>query len=186
MYYCTLFNLNNMKKIFLIILLISGVGFANAQKATKIGHIDTQDLLESMPESKAVQEKLNNYVKELETQIKAMGVEYETKLKDYQNKLTAGTMTDLIKKTKEQEIMDLEKRIQEFQQTAQADIQAKENELLEPILDKAREAISKVAKANGFAYILDLSSGAAVFHEGGEDILPMVKKELGITTAAGK
>lgn len=175
-----------MKKIFLIILLVTGIGFANAQKSSKIGHIDTQELLEAMPESKAVQEQLNNYVKELETQIKAMGVEYETKLKDYQNKLAAGTMTDLIKKTKEQEIMDLEKRIQEFQQTAQADIQAKENELLEPILDKAREAISKVAKANGFAYILDLSSGAAVFHEGGEDILPMVKKELGITTATGK
>lgn len=186
MYYCTRFNLNNMKKIFLIALLVTGIGFANAQKSSKIGHIDTQELLESMPESKAVQEQLNNYVKELETQIKAMGVEYETKLKDYQNKLAAGTMTDLIKKTKEQEIMDLEKRIQEFQQTAQADIQAKENELLEPILDKAREAISKVAKANGFAYILDLSSGAAVFHEGGEDILPMVKKELGITAAAGK
>ena len=72
-------------------------------------------------------------------------------------------------------------RMQEFQMTAQQDYQQKEAELFQPIMDEAQNAIEKVAKANGFTYVFDLSAGGLVyFSEESVDILPLVKKELGI------
>lgn len=155
-----------------------------AQKAIKLGHIDSQALFEQMPERADAVKKMEQFQLELEDQLKAMSTEYQNKLQEYQQKVAAGTMTDLVKKTKEQEIMDLEKRIQEFQGSAQQDLQNKEMELLQPIFDKAKAAIKKVADANGFTYILDSSKGGGVLYfDNGTDIMPLVKKELGITTA---
>jgi len=52
---------------------------------------------------------------------------------------------------------------------------------MKPIVDKANAAISKVAKANGFVYVFDVSTGAvAYFSDQSIDVLPLVKKELGI------
>jgi len=59
-------------------------------------------------------------------------------------------------------------------------LQKKQNELLQPIIDKAKSAIEKVAKANGYSMILDSRQGILLYAAATEDILPLVKKELGI------
>ncbi len=75
----------------------------------------------------------------------------------------------------------MQRRVQEFQATAQQDYQQKEAEIFQPIMDKAQAAIEKVAKANGFTYVFDLGAGGVLyFSEKSIDILPLVKKELGI------
>ena len=75
----------------------------------------------------------------------------------------------------------MQQRIQGFQQTAQQDLQQKEAELFQPIMDKAQSAIEAVAKANGFTHVFDLGAGGVLyFSEQSIDILPLVKKELGI------
>ncbi|OQY00193.1 MAG: hypothetical protein B6I24_00270 [Bacteroidetes bacterium 4572_128] len=90
-------------------------------------------------------------------------------------------LTDLIRQTKEQELQDLQQRIQTFQGTAQQELQKKEMELLKPIIQKAQDAIKEVGKENGFTYIYDIGTGAIVYYsEESIDILPMVKKKLGI------
>ena len=61
--------------------------------------------------------------------------------------------TDLVKQDKIAEITGLEQRIQTFQQNAQQSLQEKEQELLEPILSKARKAIEDVATEGGYTYI---------------------------------
>lgn len=166
-----------------LVLLLAGTTL-QAQKTVKIGHIDSQALLENMPERTEAMTKLEAYRDQLAKQLQAMSTEYELKLKEYQDMIAKGTMTDPVKKVKEQEIVDLDKRIQEFSASAQKNLQEKEVELLTPIFDKAKDAVNKVAKANGFTYILDSSKGGPViFHEDGEDVMPLVRKELGITTA---
>ena len=89
-------------------------------------------------------------------------------------------MTDIIKNNKIKEITDLEKRITEFQQTAEADLQKKEQSLLQPIIDKAKNAINEVAKEGSFTYILDSSVGVVLYSVESDDILPLVKKKLGL------
>jgi outer membrane protein len=89
----------------------------------------------------------------------------------------------LIRQTKEKEIVDLQERLQNFQQTAQQDIQQKEAELWQPVIDKANNAIQEVGKENGFTYIFDVSAGVVLyFSPESIDVLPLVKTKLGITT----
>lgn len=170
-----------MKTIKLSLLLVALVAttFAFGQKGQKIGHINSNELLLAMPEKNDVQKQIEDYANQLKAQIQTMQKEYETKVAEYQSK--QDVMTDLIKETKVKEITDLEKRIYEFQQTAEADLGKKENELLQPIIDKAKKAIDDVAKENGYTYILDTSMGVVLYTGGdGNDILPLVKKKLSI------
>ena len=78
------------------------------------------------------------------------------------------------------EITGLEQRIQTFQQNAQQSLQAKEQELLEPILSKARKAIEDIAKEGDFTYIFDKSIGSILYAKESEDIMSLVKKKLGM------
>ena len=88
-------------------------------------------------------------------------------------------MSDLIKKTKQSELQDKGARIEEFQKNAQLRLQESEKALLTPIIDRAKEAIRDVAKENGYTYIFDSAVGVTLY-EGGDDILPLVKKKLGL------
>ena len=66
---------------------------------------------------------------------------------------------------------------------AQQDYQKRQNELLAPIVEKARAAIDKVAKANGFMAVFDISTGAIAYFDEATltDLAPQVRAELGIT-----
>ena len=165
-------------KITLLMLVVALSTTAMAQKGTKVGHINSNDLLTAMPERTTVQKELEEYANQLKVTLDAMSKEYETKVADFQSK--QDVMTDIIKNNKIKEITDLEKRIKEFQQTAEADLQKKEQDLLQPIIDKAKTAINDVAKENGYTYVLDSSVGVVLYSVETDDILPKVKKKLGI------
>lgn len=151
---------------------------ATAQKGVKIGHINSNELLTAMPERAAVQKDLEEYANQLKATLDVMRKEYETKVGEFQSK--QDVMTDIIKDTKIKEITDLEKRIGEFQQTAEADLQKKEQSLLQPIIDKAKTAIDDVAKAEGYTYVLDSSVGVVLYSVDSDNILAKVKTKLGI------
>ncbi len=166
-----------MKKIIALIGFVAVAAFANAQTAPKFGHIDSQELLLSMPERAAAEKKVQDFAKTLEATLKTMTTEYQAKLADYQTKEAAMTKTE--KESVEGEIMQLQQRIQDFQVSAQEKIKKQEAELLQPMIDKAKKAIEDVGKENGFTYIFDSSVGATVYN-GGENILPKVKLKLGL------
>ena len=94
------------------------------------------------------------------------------------NEKNQSTYTDLVRQDKEAEIINLQQRIQAFQQSAQQSLQAKEQELLEPILTKARTAIEEVAEEGNFTYIFDKSLGTILYAKESENVLPLVKKKL--------
>ena len=78
-----------------------------------------------------------------------------------------------------QEVQGMEQSIRQYQTQAQQDLQKKEFDLLKPITEKAKNAILKVGKAQGFDYVLDASQGQGVIFAGGKDLLQDVKSELG-------
>lgn len=158
-------------------LMITGT--VQAQTKSKFGHIDSQKLLEAMPDKKTADKALEDFAKQLETQLQTMTAEWESKIQDY--RANEAVMTDIIKQTKAEEIQNLEQRIQAFQQNAQQSLAKKEGEVYQPILDKAREAIEAVAKENGFTYVFDTSAGTLLYQPESDDILDLVKKKLGIT-----
>jgi outer membrane protein len=171
--------MKNLVKVLAIVVLIAVAATTNAQKATKIGHVDFGKLLEMMPGQDTVKGVMESYVQSLQGELQTMNAELEMKVTDYQ-KNVAG-LSSIIKATKEKEITDLQGRIESFQQIAQQDIQAKQTELITPFVDKARAAIKEVAKEGGFAYIMNAVEDILLYSEGGEDVMPLVKKKLGIT-----
>jgi outer membrane protein len=154
------------------------MSFGFSQVNAKLGYIDSNELLEMMPGKDSIQNAIQAYGKSLENQLQTMYSEYQTKLQDYQT--NSRTMSDIIRQTKEKELADLESRIQTFQQQADTDLQNKQSELLQPLLDKAKNAINTVAKENGYTYIFDVGTGAFLFYEKGDNILPLVKAKLGL------
>ncbi|HLN52473.1 MAG TPA: OmpH family outer membrane protein [Lentimicrobium sp.] len=170
-----------MKQIFkvFLVIIIAGVALqASAQKPQKLGHINFAQLYEMMPGQDSIKKEFTAFQEQLQSQFQAMQTEYENKLADYQN--NQATMSNIIKQTKEKEIVDLQRRIQEFQQTAQEELQNKENELTAPIIEKARNAVKEVAKENGYSFIFNSTEGLLLYTEQADDIMAPVKKKLGL------
>ena len=167
-----------LKIFFLFVDMFAMNGFVSAQ-TVKIAHVNTNELLEQMPERAKAEKELEAYYGELQEQLKTMYTEYQNKLQDYQ--ANAETMSNLVKQSKEKELVDLESRITAFQANAESDFDAKRAELLKPLLEKIQNAINSVGKEKGYTYILDLATGAAVYvGTDAVDLTKDVKAKLGI------
>ena len=168
-----------MKKLFKVLFLgvalfvMSGM----AQAQVKIAHVNTAEILEAMPERKTVEKSLENYYNELQSQLQTMATEYQNKLQDYE--ANQATMSNLVKQSKEKEIVDLQNRIQQFQANAETEFDNKRTELLKPMYDKIQNAIDAVGKEKGYTYMFDAT---AVIYVGTDaiDATKDVKAKLGI------
>ena len=169
--------MKKIKSLFIALLLFVGAsGVATAQ--SNIAHIDTQALIEAMPEMKAAQSQLEKLQKTYDTEIKTLMKEVETKAQQYGNEQDSKTEEENIKRV--QEIQGMQNNIAAYREQALKDLQQKEVDLFQPILDKAKTAIEKVGRAQGFQYVIDSSAGNGVLLAEGKDLLADVKKELGI------
>jgi len=169
----------SFKKVALIISAIVLFSFAQAQK---IAHLSLDSLISLMPETKIAKDAAQNYLKGIDAESISMQTELETKYKDYLEK--QATMSDLLRKTREDELNQLQRRIEEFKQQAQMDYQRKTAELTAPIMDKAKKGIEAVAKESGYKYVLDTSAGNVLYSEASDDVLMAVKKKLDAMPAA--
>jgi len=162
-----------------MVLAVLSIAFtSSAQKNYKLGHVNFSEIYSMMPGLDTVKQVYQEYSKSIQKQFEAMQSELESKVIDYQNNLS--TMSSIIKQTKEKEIQDLQARLEAFQISAQEDLQNKEMELTNPIIERARKAIEDVAKENKFNYIFNTTEGLVLYADESEDITPLVKKKLGI------
>jgi len=171
--------MRNIVKLFVIVALLFAVsGNAEAQNKAKFGHINFAELYSMIPGQDTVKIIYETYAKDIQNQFQVMQSEYESKLGAYQQ--NSATMSDIIRETKEKEIMDLQSRIEAFQYSAQEKLTNKENMLTAPLIEKARKAVETVATANGYTYILNSTEGLLLYADPSDDIMPLVKKQLGL------
>lgn len=159
-------------------LILAATGALSVAQAQKIAHVNLDSLVSTMPETKVASEAAKVYSEGLQQELLAMQTELENKQKDYMEK-EAG-MSELLKKTKQEDFNQLYNRIETFRNQATQDYQRKSAELTMPIMEKAKKAIEAVAKEGGYKYVLDGSpQGTAIlFSEPAEDIFNSVKKKL--------
>lgn len=168
-------------KSLIVAICLSVVSFSNAF-AQKIGTVNSQEILYSMPETKAMQGKLQARQTELSKQLEGMYKTYEGKAVELKKNSTG--MMDAIYESKVQELSDLEKRIQKFEETAQSEVSKLEQTLTAPILDKAKKTIDEVAKENGYTHVFDVANGSLLVFPDANDITGKVKSKLGIVETA--
>ena len=170
-----------MKKLFKValvavcIVLFAG-NFAKAQG--KIGYINTNQLMDMLPEMKTLRTQMEAYQKTFADQLTALNTEYQSKGQKYE--AGRATMTDAARTNAETELQDLQGRITSFRDNAQKQIEAKSNELLKPLTDKVRGAITAVAGEKGYAYVLDSSQTELIVSPPGDDLMTPVKAKLGV------
>jgi outer membrane protein len=168
-----------MKKIVTIVVVVMGLVLAgnSTQAQSKIGYISLQELIPAMPEYKKADTALNDYQN-------ALGQNFEDMKREYMEKDSLLQSKDTLKYTKAQlelkkrEISDMVVKLQGWQQQAQQLYQQKQQELIQPIQKKAVDAVNAVAKENGYGYVL--TKEALLVSPPAEDLLPLVKKKLGI------
>ena len=172
-----------MKKLFKVALVAGCMLFVGsfAKAQTKIGHINFTQLVQQLPEFKTVQSQIDIYQKQFIDQLTLMNNEYQTKGKEYQAQ--AATMTDAVRTSKQAELADIQKRMQDLQNSAQQQVEAKSNELFKPLSDRAKAAINAVATEKGYTYVLDSSQTSLLVFPAGDDLMASVKVKLGLGAA---
>ena len=166
--------------IVVMMLLIASVGQKAMAQNFKFGHINSDELIQAMPEYDSATVKLEKFRKELVNALELMSVELNTKNEAYQKE--SKNYSDIVKQTKEQELVDMNKRIQDFQNNAQSQLQSKQSEVFQPIYQKVDKAIKDVGKENGFLYVFDVSKGALLYFDETKstNVMPLVKTKLGL------
>jgi outer membrane protein len=170
-----------MKKIAgILIFIVLFAGSGAVAQTLKFGHINSQDLVTVMPEYIAAVAQLDSLSLTLQNDLELQQVEFNNKYDKYLKEQK--TLTDLVRQTREQELSDMQTRINNFTTQASTTINEKQTELMTPITAKAQKAISDVGKENGFIYIYDLASGALIYYDETKsvNILQLAKTKLGI------
>jgi outer membrane protein len=167
-----------MTKTILIAAALTAIAPAALAQNAKLGHIDRQALMLTLPERKDAEARMQAFAQDLDKRLKAMGAEYTAKRDEAEQK--AATMTNTEKEVALRELADMEKRITDAQSKAEDDLAKQEEELLAPMVKRTNDAIKAVAEEHNFTYIFDSSTGMVLYYDKGEDILPLVKAKLGI------
>ena len=168
-----------MKKIVIVLAVVMGlVMVGNTTKAQgKIGVISLAELIPNMPEYKKADTAMNEFNNALQQQYQDMVTEYQEQSALLTSKDTAKYTTAQLE-LKRKSVGDLLAKLQGWNQQAQQLQSQKNQDLLAPIQKKALDAIQTVAKENGYAYVI--SKDQCLVSPPADDILPLVKKKLGV------
>jgi len=171
-----------LKVALIAVCMVTMGNFAKAQ--SKIGYINTNELIPLMPQYKTVTAQVDAYRKTFIDVLQNLSNELQTKSADYQAK--QATMTDAQKTAEQGALADLNKRATDYQNNAQQQVAQKGQELMKPLIDQSKAAIVAVAKEKGYTYVIDTSSTELIVAPPADDLLAAVKAKLGIPAAAAK
>ena len=146
-----------MKKTLLILvscLLLSVVSYSQ-----KFAYVDTDYILNNIPEFNQAQDKLDEISKQWQAEIEGIYTEVDKMYRDYQ--IQEVLLTDEMKKKREEAIITKEKSAKDLQKKRfgpEGDLYGKRQELIKPIQDKVYDAIQQLAANSKYAIIFDSSS----------------------------
>ena len=161
-----------MKKIILMLMLFAPI----ATFAQKFGHVDTQAIMQSLPELSKVNGELEALSKQYQNELEGMQREIQTKMDAYQKQQS--TMNETQKKETEAELNKLYEKFQQAQQDNGNAFQKAQQEKIQPIQEKVFKAIENVGKAGGYVYIMQTGSLPYISSTLSKDLTTEVKAEL--------
>lgn len=168
-----------VKKIWFPFILLFFVFTGRVSAQQKYGHINSNDILDAMPEYKQLNATIEGKKKQYAYQLQKMYEEYQRKTKEVND--YGVSMMEAVREERLKEIDSLQQAISGFEGTAQGEVQKLQGKLMKPLNDKYLKIVQAVAKENGYNYIFDIASGTVVYYpENTGDITDLVKKKMGI------
>ena len=165
--------MKQIKTLLIAAILVFGASQTITAQA-KTAHVDVSEIMSKMPAMLDAQKQLEKLSTTYDADYKKMVEEYQAKLKKYEAE--AATVTDAVNGERSKEVQDMQKRIVDFRDNAQKELQQKESDIVKPLMEKVRASIQKVGKAKGFQYVLD---GSSLLLADGPNLTVDVKKDLG-------
>lgn len=169
-----------MRKIILLTLVI----FASSAivKAQTFGYVNTEKILEKMPEYTNAQQQIDRLKKQYEAQIEAEMKVVESMYNQYQSEKQA--LSDTQRERRESEIINRERAAKELQKSyfgQDGTLSDRSKELLNPIKDRVQTAIEKVASEGGIILVFDIATAQGIIYNNpAYDLTPRVLKKLNI------
>lgn len=164
-------------KLKITILFIAFIStFSIAQ--TKVGTVDSDYIISIMPETKIVVERAKAYGAKLDSSFSIKTKLYKEKIEDYRKK--EKELGELMKKTMLTEIATLEQDIKQYQTNGNKLMQLKQSELMRPLYKLLGDAISKIAKENGYTQVFTITGNQFAYVDDKFDITDLVVASLGI------
>ncbi|SHF84214.1 periplasmic chaperone for outer membrane proteins Skp [Flavobacterium segetis] len=165
--------MKQIKTLLIAAMLMLGANQTiNAQ--AKTAHVDVSEIMTKMPAMLDAQKQLDKLSTTYDGEYKKMVEEYQGKLKKYEAE--AATVTEVVNGDRSKEVQDMQKRIVDYRDNAQKELQQKESDIVKPLMEKVRASIQKVGKAKGYQYVLD---GTSLLLADGPNLTMDVKKDLG-------
>lgn len=160
-----------MKKLVLFLMLMVPL----ATFAQKFGKVNTQTIMQALPEIAKINGELQAQSKQYENDLKSMQDELQRKSDAYDK--GKATMNATAQKTAEEELQTLYQKIQQAYQDNQQALQKAQQEKMQPVIEKVRNAIDAVGKAGGYTFILE--EGTAIYTGTTvEDVTAKVQAEI--------
>ncbi len=153
-----------MKKIVLIIVV--NLSFILGSQAQKFAYVDTDYILNKIPEFKQAQDKIDAFSDDWQKEIEGKYLEVEQMYRSYQQEQVL--LTDEMKTKREEAIILKENNAKKLQQKyfgPSGDLYFKRQELITPIQDKINDAIQKLASNNKYQIIFDSSSDLIMLYK---------------------
>ena len=161
-----------MKKIVLALVVMFSIGSIMAQQ--KIGHVNSQKLLDTLPSRKAAIEQLRMFEENGIQELQEMEADFNKQIAVYEK--NRPTMSPVIIKIEEEKLMKKQQALQEREQSLNAEMQAVSQELNKPILERVQKAVEIVSDRKKLSYVIDEST--TLYFKGGMDITAEVILEL--------
>lgn len=165
-----------MKKLILMLMLFAPMSMF----AQKFGHLNSQQVMNDMPEFVKARGEIEATAKQYENDLKAMQDELQRKAEEYEK--TKSTMNATKQKETEDELMKLNEKIHTAYNDNSQALQKAQQDKMQPITAKLVNAIQAVGKAGNYVYIMDITSGIPYISQTlSEDVTSKVKAELAKT-----
>ena len=167
-----------MKK-FIICALCAICGFTTANAQAKFGHVNTQEIIQAMPEFTTARTDIEKLTQQYEADLKSMQDELQKKAEAFEKE--EATLPENIKTRRNQELQDLYQRIQQTYQDNQQALAKAQQEKMQAITTKVLDAIKAVGQEGGYVYVMDMSAGIPYISTTlSTDVTAEVKKKLGL------
>ncbi len=166
-----------MKRIILIAAAAAMFSLA-ATAQTKFAHVNFGELVQLMPEADSAMVQLEAANKEAQDTYASMVSEFQSKYDQFEQK--QATWTPAVRESKQNELMEIQNRVQEFQQAIQQDMNQLQNTLMTPIYQKAQDVVRNLAKEKGVIYVYDSSTLLYVDDTQSIDLTPEARTALNI------
>ena len=165
-----------MKKLILALLMLAPMA-ASAQG--KFGHVNTQEIMQAMPEYNKARTDLEALQAQYEDDLKTMIDELQKKGEAFEKEKE--TLPENIKQRREQELMDMQAKIQQSSQDNSQALNKAYQEKMQAITTKLLDAIKAVGQEGGYIYIMDMTNGIPYISTTlSTDVTAQVKTKLGL------